>query len=135
MRIILMILGLLLIILQLEVWRQHIRVGELQTRLSEQRAANQDLAERNAALAAEVDDLRSGYDAVEERARAELGLIREGEEFYLVVEPEDLDPGDARALEEFEARRAASGAETPAADDDSADASSPSRGDDSRGDG
>src|SRR6056297_2942275 len=92
--------------LQIQVWRQYGRVAELERRVETQRVENRQLAARNDALDAEVNDLKSGLDAVEERARSELGLIREGEEFYLVVEPEDLDPEDARALREFEAQQA-----------------------------
>lgn len=105
MRIIIAILVALLVLLQIQVWRQYGRVAELERRVETQRVENRQLAARNDALDAEVADLKSGLDAVEERARAELGLIREGEEFYLVVEPEDLDPEDARALQEFEARQ------------------------------
>lgn len=112
MRIIIIILVVLLVALQLEVWHQHGRVGELQQRVEEQRLNNQELAARNAALEAEVVDLRSGLDAVEERARAELGLIREGEEFFLVIDPDDLSPEDLEVLERI---RASAGA-TPAAD-------------------
>lgn len=104
-RTIIVILVALLLLLQIQVWRQYGRVAELERRVETQREENRHLATRNDALDAEVADLRSGLDAVEERARAELGLIREGEEFYLVVEPEDLDPEDARALSEFEARQ------------------------------
>lgn len=103
MRIIIIILVLLLFILQIEVWRQWGRVQELQQRVEEQRDNNRDLAARNSALAAEVQDLRSGLDAVEERARAELGLVREGEEFFLVIDPEDLGPEDLEALERLRA--------------------------------
>jgi cell division protein FtsB len=46
------------------------------------------LRQRNRALQAEVLDLKKGLDAVEERARSELGMIKEGEVFYQVVEPE-----------------------------------------------
>lgn len=102
MRTIIAILGILLVLLQIQVWRQYARVAELEQRVEAQRAENGRLAARNDALGAEVSDLKSGLDAVEERARSELGLIREGEEFYLVVEPEDLDPEDARALRELE---------------------------------
>lgn len=98
MRTIIVFLVVLLVILQVQVWRQYGRVAELEQRVENQRTENSDLAARNAALAAEVDDLQSGLEAVEERARAELGLIREGESFYLVVEPDDLDPEDAEAL-------------------------------------
>jgi len=101
-RTIIAILGILLVLLQIQVWRQYARVAELEQRVEAQRAENGRLAARNDALGAEVSDLKSGLDAVEERARSELGLIREGEEFYLVVEPEDLDPEDARALRELE---------------------------------
>jgi len=88
--------------LQVQVWRQYARVAELEQRVEAQREENRRLAARNNALDAEVADLKSGLDAVEERARSELGLIREGEEFYLVVEPEDLDPAAARTLREFD---------------------------------
>lgn len=102
MRTIIAILVALLVLLQIQVWRQYGRVAELERRVETQRDDNRRLAARNDALDAEVADLKSGLDAVEERARSELGLIREGEEFYLVVEPEDLDPADARALREFD---------------------------------
>ena len=104
MRTIIVILIALLVLVQIQVWRQYGRVAELEQRVEVQRDENRQLAARNDALDAEVADLKSGLEAVEERARSELGLIREGEEFYLVVEPEDLDPEDARALREFEAR-------------------------------
>ena len=106
MRTIIVILVVLLVMLQIQVWRQYGRVAELERRVETQRVENRQLAARNDALDAEVADLKSGLDAVEERARSELGLIREGEEFYLVVEPEDLDSEDARALREFEAQQA-----------------------------
>lgn len=102
MRTIIVVLAVLLLVLQVQVWRQYGRVAELERRVEEQRAENSRLAARNEALAAEVTDLKSGLDAVEERARSELGLIREGEEFYLVVDPEDLDADSARALREAE---------------------------------
>lgn len=98
LRTVLVVLAVLLVLLQIQVWRQYARVDELESRLQTQREQNGELAARNDALAAEVTDLKSGLAAVEERARAELGLIREGEAFYLVVEPEDLDPEDAEAL-------------------------------------
>lgn len=120
MRTIIVILVVLLVLLQIQVWRQYGRVAELERRVETQREENSQLAARNDALDAEVADLKSGLDAVEERARSELGLIREGEEFYLVVEPEDLDPEDARALREFDARQNAD-REPPPDPDNSAD--------------
>jgi cell division protein FtsB len=62
-----------------EVWR-------LQARMAEQRAENDALAKRNGALAADVADLKDGREAVEERARAELGMVRPDEVFYQVIE-------------------------------------------------
>ena len=106
MRTIIVILGVLLVLLQIQVWRQFAYVAELEQRVEAQRDENRRLAERNNALGAEVRDLKSGLDAVEERARAELGLIRAGEHFYMVVEPEDLNPDDVRALEELRASEA-----------------------------
>lgn len=105
MRLIIGGLLILLVLLQVQVWQQVSRVSELERRVVEQQERNQGLAERNRALAAEVDDLRAGLDAVEERARTELGLIGPDEEFFLVVEPEDLSEEDRAALR---ARRAAS---------------------------
>jgi cell division protein FtsB len=62
-----------------EVWRLHKAIGS-------QRVENEQLTERNRALAAEVEDLKQGLAAIEERARVELGMIREGEVFHQVVE-------------------------------------------------
>jgi cell division protein FtsB len=62
-----------------EVWR-------LQARVADQRAENDALAQRNDALAADVADLKDGREAVEERARSELGMTRPAEVFYQVIE-------------------------------------------------
>ena len=61
-------------------------VATLEAQVEHQRRENGGLHERNAALAAEVRDLKEGVAAVEERARSELGMIRPGEVFYRVVE-------------------------------------------------
>jgi cell division protein FtsB len=63
-------------------------VAALQQQVEQQTHENAGLAQRNAALAAEVEDLKSGEAAVEERARSELGMIKPGETFYRVVEPQ-----------------------------------------------
>lgn len=57
------------------------RVNELERQLADQRELNQKLEARNASLDAEVRDLKAGYEAIEERARYELGLVKEGEVF------------------------------------------------------
>lgn len=58
-----------------------IRVHDSERRLAEQELINKKLEARNLALDAEVRDLKQGYEAIEERARFELGLVREGETF------------------------------------------------------
>lgn len=62
------------------------QVRALKGEIASQQVENERLRERNSALEAEVRDLKQGLDAVEERARTELGMIRKGETFYQVVE-------------------------------------------------
>lgn len=87
MRILIALLMVLLIALQVQVWQERSRLVGLEARLSEQIQTNTELKARNDALFAEVQDLRVGLEAIEERARAELGLVGEGETFYLIVDP------------------------------------------------
>jgi cell division protein FtsB len=85
-----LILLILLIALQVKLWTGQGGVREvwrLQHRVGEQKAENAKLKTRNETLQAEVDDLKHGDEAVEERARSELGLLKPGETFYQVVEP------------------------------------------------
>lgn len=88
-RLLAVLLVALMIALQVRLWSGSTGRGEVD-RLAEAVAAqareNDRLKLRNDALAAEVDDLKQGEDAVEERARAELGMIRPGEVFYRIVE-------------------------------------------------
>jgi cell division protein FtsB len=58
----------------------------LRAQVARQQAENLALRQRNEALAAEVDALKAGGEAVEERARSELGMVRDGEVFYRVIE-------------------------------------------------
>ena len=58
----------------------------LEVDLEAQRQGNAELIERNRLVEIEVLDLKNGLEAVEERARSELGMIREGEVFYLIVD-------------------------------------------------
>ncbi len=91
MRFLLAILLLILILLQLKMWFGEggfSDVRRLEQRVEEQTKENEALAQRNRELRAEVEDLRQGLGAVEERARSELGLIKENEEFYQVVPAE-----------------------------------------------
>ncbi|MEK7231972.1 MAG: cell division protein FtsB [Pseudomonadota bacterium] len=63
-----------------------LRVWEIDRQLSAQRATNQKLQSRNAVLDAEVRDLKQGVEAVEERARSELGMIRQDEIFFQILD-------------------------------------------------
>ena len=60
-------------------------VARLKQAVAVQRAENEQLADRNRQLAAEVRDLKTGMDALEERARSDLGMIARNETFYQVV--------------------------------------------------
>jgi cell division protein FtsB len=57
----------------------------LQETVQAQRSENARLKERNSALEAEVKSLKEGFDAIEERARVELGMIRKGETFFHIL--------------------------------------------------
>lgn len=103
MRILLAILIVLLVLLQAKLWLGdggYRDVQRLSERVDAQESENAELRARNDQLRAEVDDLREGLDAVEERARSELGMIREGEEFYLVVPAPEDEGGADRLVEE-----------------------------------
>ena len=92
MRIIVAVLVVLLVALQFQLWQEWQHVRELDARVAEQQQSNAELKARNDALFAEVQDLREGVDAIEERARSELGLVGEDESFYLIVDPELASP-------------------------------------------
>jgi cell division protein FtsB len=87
---VLVVLGIVCVVyLQVRLWFSDVGVIEsrtLSSRVEEQRVRNAELAQRNETLAAEVQALKGGLDAVEARARSELGMIKEGETFYLVVD-------------------------------------------------
>ncbi|KAA9129876.1 cell division protein FtsB [Marinihelvus fidelis] len=88
MRVLIIVLVLLLALLQFKLWfgdGGYRDIASLEERVATQEAENEMLLNRNRELRAEVDDLRERLDAIEERARSELGLIRDGETFYQVV--------------------------------------------------
>jgi len=62
-----------------------LKVHDLSGQVAAQRTKNEELRTRNGVLDAEVRDLKQGYDAIEERARAELGMIRQDELFFQVL--------------------------------------------------
>jgi len=99
MRWLLLLLLLLLVSLQYQLWFRGgmNEVWELEKALEVQRTENAKLQQRNDALAAEVADLKGGRDAIEERARSELGMIKAGEKLIQVAEPERAQAAAAAA--------------------------------------
>jgi cell division protein FtsB len=88
MRILAVILGLLLLLLQYRLWisdQGKREVWRLTQAVEAQAAANAEQRERNRQLLAEVTDLKVGLTALEERARSELGMVGNSETFYQIV--------------------------------------------------
>jgi cell division protein FtsB len=89
MRWLIWLLVVLLVLLQYKLWvgdGSFAEVWDLYQQVETQREENQQLRERNQALEAEVQDLKQGLGAIEERAREELGMVKEGETFYQIIE-------------------------------------------------
>lgn len=79
----------LIVLLQHPLWLgkgSWLRVWEVDQQVRAQRDTNQKMTLRNAALDAEVRDLKQGFDAIEERARSELGMIKRDEMFFQVLD-------------------------------------------------
>ena len=94
MKILAAALILLLVILQYDLWigdGSMFAAWQLSDNIEQQTSENESLQQRNDKLAAEVDDLKSGLAAIEERARSELGMIKDKETFVQVVEPEPTE--------------------------------------------
>lgn len=90
MRIVVAVLALLLVLVQVELWfgnRGVPKAAELGSRLAAQQASNAAARQRNEQLAAEVADLREGLEMVEEKARAELGMIKPDEILVQLTPP------------------------------------------------
>lgn len=88
MRLLSLGLAVLIALLQVPLWigkGSWLRVWEVDRQLVAQREVNGRLLHRNETLDAEVRDLKTGYEAIEERARAELGMIRQDELFIQVL--------------------------------------------------
>lgn len=91
MRYINIFLIVMLALLQYDLWigeGSMTSVWHLRDTIKQQREKNAGLKARNNALAAEVKDLKSGLSAIEARARSELGMIKKGETFIQVVNPD-----------------------------------------------
>lgn len=89
MKILAAILGALIVLIQYPLWLGKggwLRAWEVDRQVAAQKAKNAQLERRNTGLAAEVRDLKTGTEAIEERARHELGMVRPDETFYQIVE-------------------------------------------------
>ncbi len=95
MRLLLLVLVALAGLIQYPLWMGRggwLSVWDMQEHIATQRGINEGLRARNVALLAEVDDLRTGTEAAEERARAELGMMRQSELFVQVLPPDVKPP-------------------------------------------
>ena len=89
MRALTLVLAALIVLIQYPLWvgkGSWFRVWEVDQQIRAQREVNRRLQARNTGLEAEVSDLKVGLDAIEERARSELGMIRQDEIFFQVLE-------------------------------------------------
>jgi len=89
MRVLTLTLAALIVLIQYPLWLgkgSWFRVWEVDQQIRAQREANSQLQARNTALEAEVRDLKVGLEAIEERARSELGMIRQDEIFFQMLE-------------------------------------------------
>jgi cell division protein FtsB len=88
LKLLTLILTVLIALLQYPLWLgkgSWLKVWEIDQQVTRQYEINQKLKMRNAALDAEVRDLKQGHEAVEERARSELGMIKQNEIFFHIV--------------------------------------------------
>jgi len=91
MKLLFAFLGFAFIVLQYQLWlgEDSVRtLNQLEQEVEAQRMNNEELKQRNRLVEIEVLDLKNGLEAVEERARSELGMIEKGETFYLLVPAE-----------------------------------------------
>ncbi len=90
MRLLALALVVLIAAIQSPLWFGKggwLRVWDLDRQVEAQRETNTRLAARNTTLDAEVKDLKQGYDAIEERARSELGMVKQDEVFFQLLQP------------------------------------------------
>jgi|TARA_B100001245_G_scaffold11464_1_gene7904 cell division protein FtsB len=88
MRLVTIVLIILFLLLQVDIWIKkdgHKRKVELAEMIEIQTEANKEMTIRNNQLQQEIIDLKNGTEAIEEKARTEMGMIKEGEEFYLIA--------------------------------------------------
>ena len=88
-RLFILILIFFFLMIQFDIWIKNdgfYRVQELEELIENQLEENQKLKIQNQLLEREIEDLKSGTESIEEKARTDLGMIKDGEEFYLIVE-------------------------------------------------
>ena len=88
-RFFIIILIVFFLMIQFDIWFKDdgfYRVKELEQMIGYQVEENERLKLRNEQLEREIEELKSGTESIEEKARTDLGMIKEGEEFYLIVE-------------------------------------------------
>ena len=93
----LFLLVVLFLFFQYKLWvgdGSMVDVNELRREIATLQEENKRLQARNLELDAEVEDLKEGLDAIEERARANLGMIKKGEIFYHVISDDKQDGGE-----------------------------------------
>ncbi len=103
MRWLTLTLSALLLLLQYPLWLGKggwLKVWDVDRQLLEQKEGNRKLELRNAGLDAEVRDLKQGYDAIEERARFELGMIRQDEIFVQVPDKSFFPPRENKTRQQ-----------------------------------
>jgi len=93
MKLLAAVLAALIVLIQFPLWLGKggwLRVWDLDRQVQAQKDQNAKVQKRNVALDAEVRDLKQGLDAVEERARYELGMVKQDEVFFQIVEPKQM---------------------------------------------
>ena len=89
MKFITIIMVLLLLLLQYRLWSGNgslIEVSHLRDEIKNIKSENEQLKERNLSLMAEVFNLKQGHEAIEEIARSEMGMVKDGEIFYQIID-------------------------------------------------
>ena len=90
MKFVALLLVFLLVMMQVNVWLTkdgYSRLAEIKELIQDQQKENNEMVSRNSQLKEEIKDLKDGYSAIEEKAREDIGMIKEGEEFYLLTKP------------------------------------------------
>jgi cell division protein FtsB len=92
MKLLTVIMVFLLLLLQYRLWTGNgslVEVNLLKDEIEKIENENENLKERNLSLTAEVFDLKQGHEAIEEIARSEMGMIKDGETFYQIIDNAD----------------------------------------------